>query len=86
MSKQILLIVGVAWTVVLIPPLARAKLNGSLSNSVSNFRRLLYSFDNIGGRHPQAHLRGMAIATANEAKTAALMALVSGQTTATFKP
>ncbi|MHB1090317.1 MAG: hypothetical protein ACYC0U_04515 [Ilumatobacteraceae bacterium] len=41
MSKLILLIVGAAWMAVLLPPLVRAKLNGSPSNSVSNFRRQL---------------------------------------------
>lgn len=60
MSKLILLIVGAAWMAVLLPPLVRAKLNGSPSNSVSNFRRQLYSLENSGGRRPQGQLRGMA--------------------------
>lgn len=60
MSKLILLIVGAAWMAVLLPPLVRAKLHGSPSNSVSNFRRQLYSLENSGGRRPQGQLRGMA--------------------------
>lgn len=60
MSKLILLIVGAAWMAVLLPPLVRAKLNGSPSNSVSNFRRQLYSLENSGGRGPRGQLRGMA--------------------------
>lgn len=60
MSKLILLIVGAAWMAVLLPPLVRAKLNGSPSNSVSNFRRQLYSLENSGGRRPVGQLRGMA--------------------------
>lgn len=60
MSKLILLIVGAAWMAVLLPPLVRAKLNGSPANSVSNFRRQLYSLENSGGRRSQAQLRGMA--------------------------
>ena len=60
MSKLILLIVGAAWMAVLLPPLVRAKLNGSPSNSVSNFRRQLYSLENNGGRRPAGQLRGMA--------------------------
>jgi Flp pilus assembly protein TadB len=41
MSKLILLIVGAAWLAVLLPPLVRARLNGSPANSVTNFRRQL---------------------------------------------
>ena len=60
MSKLILLIVGAAWLAVLLPPLVRARLNGSPANSVTNFRKQLNSLENAGGRYPQAQLRGMA--------------------------
>jgi hypothetical protein len=45
---------------VLLPPLVRARLNGSPANSVTNFRKQLNSLENAGGRYPQAQLRGMA--------------------------
>ena len=60
MSKLILLIVGAAWMAVLLPPVVRARLNGSPSNSVNDFRRQLYSLENSGPRRPQNQLRGMA--------------------------
>ena len=49
MSKLILIIVGAAWMAVLLPPLVRAKLNGSPANSVTQFRRQLNSLENAGG-------------------------------------
>jgi Flp pilus assembly protein TadB len=60
MSKLILLIVGAAWLAVLLPPLVRARLNGSPANSVTNFRRQLNHLESAGGRYPQQQLRGMA--------------------------
>ena len=60
MSKLILIIVGAAWLAVLLPPMVRAKLHGSPSNSVSNFRRQLNSLENSGGRSQQGQLRNMA--------------------------
>ena len=60
MSKLILLIVGAAWMAVLLPPVVRARLNGSPSNSVNDFRRQLYSLENSGPRRAQNQLRGMA--------------------------
>ena len=48
MSKLILIIVGAAWMAVLLPPLVRAKLNGSPANSVTQFRRQLNSLENAG--------------------------------------
>ena len=50
MSKLILLIVGAAWLAVLLPPLVRARLNGSPANSVTNFRRQLNHLESAGGR------------------------------------
>ncbi len=58
MSKLILLIVGAAWLAVLLPPLVRARLNGSPANSVTNFRRQLNHLESAGGRYPQQQLRG----------------------------
>jgi hypothetical protein len=60
MSKLILIIVGAAWLAVLLPPMVRAKLHGSPSNSVSNFRRQLNSLESSGGRSQQGQLRNMA--------------------------
>ena len=60
MSKLILIIVGAAWLAVLLPPMVRAKLHGSPSNSVSNFRRQLNSLETSGGRSQQGQLRNMA--------------------------
>jgi len=60
MSKLILIIVGSAWLAVLLPPMVRAKLHGSPSNSVSNFRRQLNSLESSGGRSQQGQLRNMA--------------------------
>ena len=60
MSTLILLIVGAAWLAVLLPPLVRARLNGSPANSVTNFRRQLNHLESAGGRYPQQQLRGMA--------------------------
>lgn len=59
MSKLILLIVGAAWMAVLLPPVVRARLNGSPSNSVNDFRRQLYSLENSGPRRSQNQLRGL---------------------------
>jgi Flp pilus assembly protein TadB len=56
----ILIIVGAAWLAVLLPPMVRAKLHGSPSNSVSNFRRQLNSLESSGGRSQQGQLRNMA--------------------------
>jgi len=60
MSKLILIIVGAAWLAVLLPPMVRAKLHGSPSSSVSNFRRQLNSLESSGGRSQQGQLRNMA--------------------------
>ncbi len=60
MSKLILIIVGAAWLAVLLPPMVRAKLHGSPSNSVSNFRRQLNSLESSGSRSQQGQLRNMA--------------------------
>ena len=60
MSKLILIIVCAAWLAVLLPPMVRAKLHGSPSNSVSNFRRQLNSLESSGGRSQQGQLRNMA--------------------------
>ena len=60
MSKLILIIVGAAWLAVLLPPMVRARLHGSPSNSVSNFRRQLNSLESSGGRSQQGQLRNMA--------------------------
>jgi len=60
MSKLILIIVGAAWLAVLLPPMVRAKLHGSPSNSVSNFRRQLNSLETSGGRSQQGQLRNLA--------------------------
>ena len=60
MSKLILIIVGAAWLAVLLPPMVRATLHGSPSNSVSNFRRQLNSLESSGGRSQQGQLRNMA--------------------------
>ena len=60
MSKLILIIVGAAWLAVLLPPMVRAKMHGSPSNSVSNFRRQLNSLESSGGRSQQGQLRNMA--------------------------
>ena len=60
MSKLILIIVGAAWLAVLLPPMVRAKLHGSPSNSVSNFRRQLNSLESSGGRSQHGQLRNMA--------------------------
>jgi Flp pilus assembly protein TadB len=60
MSNLILLVVGAAWLAVLLPPLVRARLNGSPANSVTNFRRQLNHLESAGGRYPQQQLRGMA--------------------------
>ena len=59
MSKLILIIVCAAWLAVLLPPMVRAKLHGSPSNSVSNFRRQLNSLESSGGRSQQGQLRNM---------------------------
>jgi hypothetical protein len=56
----ILIIVCAAWLAVLLPPMVRAKLHGSPSNSVSNFRRQLNSLESSGGRSQQGQLRNMA--------------------------
>ncbi len=60
MNKLILIIVGAAWLAVLLPPMVRAKLHGSPSSSVSNFRRQLNSLESSGGRSQQNQLRNMA--------------------------
>jgi hypothetical protein len=60
MSKLILIIVCAAWLAVLLPPMVRARLHGSPSNSVSNFRRQLNSLESSGGRSQQGQLRNMA--------------------------
>ncbi|HAG67277.1 MAG: hypothetical protein ABR76_04970 [Acidimicrobiia bacterium BACL6 MAG-121220-bin61] len=60
MSKLILIIVCAAWLAVLLPPMVRAKLHGSPSSSVSNFRRQLNSLEHSGSRSQQGQLRNMA--------------------------
>jgi len=88
MSTVILLLVGAAWLAVLVPPLVRSRINGSPSNSVSNFRRQLHSLESAGGRYPQGQLRSMArpLAPSGRPATRAPQGQLGGLTGALVRP
>jgi hypothetical protein len=85
MSTLVLLVVGAAWLAVLVPPMVRSRINGSPSNSVTNFRRQLDSLESVGGRS-QGQLRGMARPLAPSARPARQHGTLSNVTGALVRP